>query len=265
MSEYRKTVGNAFANALLNDRTLFNYVGYSIKETFLETNIVKIFKHDSLVAYAVHDEYVDDSVIFVMPTNGRLISLSTQKNICLDLNRQGIKVVFVPVMNLGFGLPEPKFLPVKTHRTILKRIAKYSDSSEQNSVMAGTGERLFGAELTCGTVYSYRQRVNGTMINGEDVIMTLVNIMAYIQPDKDLIYNDNLQLLEYWLCLYEPNMKQVKTIVSSHVRSIMFLYERPDVVKDYHHLEYLDKIFNKTIMNCEDMSIRYEKHKVYEM
>lgn len=188
-----------------------------------------------LITSEEYNEFVDEYPTFIILTMQDFKSQRTWQSHKLQItksaNDRGLPVIYVPEIDMGFGINKIDTCDLMITMENLLRIAKL-----HNTVTAGA---LLLNDMVYYTI--------GQHIDYEEY--KPVDIFKYvIEPDmSDLAY----------LSIVEPNTREIMALRDIGVRHIYFVIPLKNLTQ--YHIELTNDIFNKTLTDSNGLPIVYKR------
>ena len=168
-------------------------------------------------------------IVLSMQDYKRLNLKPKKKEIADKGNKYGYPVVYVPQVDIGFGVAERKEpITLTDYETLLKF------DVTKHPVMMAKYTTLKDLELKCEIFVSYDQVIEGEFRSGTDI---LVNLFLEDRVEDDETY--------IFLYLVEPEYKDLRLLVDASINCIWFSealkkpsFEQMDLVSSIHNKMY---------------------------
>lgn len=135
--------------------------GLEVSELNRTTNTANIMYNGTNVGYVLDDWDRCEFIYIAITLEARAIPARFIKQLTVVANKNMMKVVFVPSVDIGFGLSESPEVSNKMHLKLLKQIAGYSQDTVKTAALTGIGYPIVRSTSARATAYTYNQTLFG--------------------------------------------------------------------------------------------------------
>jgi|LGOV01.1.fsa_nt_gb deoxycytidylate deaminase len=214
----------------------------------------KVIKYNSNVVGHMIDDYENmEHMVIVLTLQSSMLPERVRKSLVEAANGNQFKVVFVPLMDIGFGLPEPKYISIKKAYSILKKVAKYSQDDIKTAALVGRGNHAFRPTTLSPIAYTCNQLLDGyaDKFHAEQTLVEYVKSVELIEVER-----------ETWLMDLEPCEKCLKSIIhNGGGRNIRFVTPHKPKWNTAEYYECCD-IIQIGASNLYGKKVNYKKEKL---
>lgn len=217
--------------------------GFEVSKMSDETSTANILYNGNNVGWVRFESEYSDRVYIVLTLNAKFLPTRACRNFSSAANRSGIAVLFVPSVDIGFGVANITYTEQELYRKILPNVAKHSTDDVKTAAMVGTN---VNARIHIGYV-TYNQRL------GEEI--------KFVHAEK--ILSDYLEAEEstadydLWHSLLEPCEHCLKLILAKNARWIHYLVLHKDKWNTPSYFQLVNDLHNHTIKTNEGRPIFY--------
>lgn len=164
-----------------------------------------------------------------------------KRQLALEANKQGFYVLFVPIIDIGFGInSEPMYLSTSLNSIAndLLKVAKYSQDEDIKTACIGLDyeNQLY--------VYTYNQLIFGEIEHAEQVLVKyLRNLSSGI-----VVYS-----------LLEPCVKCIKALRDAGAYAIWYAYPHKAKWNTYLYIQLTNDIWTKRYLAIDGMPMTYNR------
>lgn len=216
-------------------------------EEFSETGTANIKYNGTNVGYVIDDYEKSDYMFMVLTLQKCMLPDRVSKQLAHTANDNEIKVVFVPMIDIGFGITRT-FLSVKQHKRILNKVAQYSQDDVKTAAMMGTGDHVTHPVLRIATAYTYNQTIGHTKFHAEATLAEFASITEINPQDR-----------ECWFMDLEPCENCLQDMIDQGARSIVYMTNHKEKWNTEEYLELVDQIHAKIIRTPDNYPVIYKK------
>lgn len=207
----------------------------------------QIHYNGNLVGYVVENWDVSDYMYVVLTAQTFLLPAKSAKSLIHTLNDNDIKVVFLPIIDIGFGLTAQLSKPNKVHYKDLLRIAKYAQDDVKTAIVLLTGLNISHPE-SISQVYTFNQLIGNTIYHAEDILI------EYLQMTKFKMDANHRVLMDL-----EPCYHCLTKLIKSDVRDIRYVTLHKDKWDTDDYLNLVDRLNKREFKTKLNYPILYKK------
>lgn len=224
--------------------------GLEVDQTNNETKTANIRYNGNNVGYIIDNWDESEFTFMVLTLQTHMLPDRVANQLAQTANENQLKVIFVPVIDIGFGKPEPFFLSTKQHLRIINKIAKYSQDDIQTAVMMGRGDHVTRPMLRAATAYTYNQTLQGysTKFHAEATLAEFAAVDGTDPQDR-----------ECWFMDLEPCENCLQDMINQGARSIAYITPHKDKWNTLEYLQLVNDIDNKFVRTPDNLPVIYSK------
>jgi len=243
----RFTQHDKLLHAFNNGRSAFNPKGLALDQDG------HITYRSTIVGHIVENYDESDFAFAVLTLDNYCLPTALARKLAQTSNQEGLKVVFVPAVDYGFGVPEGNYLTSKRHRALLTTVAKCSSDDIKTAALMGTGDHETRPTRWKATAYSYNQFIGGyeKPFHAEATVAEYAAV-AEISPEDR----------RAWLMDLEPCCNCLNDMLEQGARSIKFMTAHKAKWNTPEYLDLCDKIQMKEVLNCDGKPVIYDKEEL---
>lgn len=198
------------------------------------------------------DNYLNENIV-MLTLQDYMLPERVRKSLVIAANQNELLVVFAPILDIGFGLPEPMYLSAHSLKKLLSKVAKYSQDDVKTAAIVGDG--YYGVHYTeyCPQLLTCNQLLEGHS-DKYHAESTLVNAL---ELEPDLCTNEL-----YWLMDLEPCEDCLRAICETNSLYVGYLTPHKDKWNTEGYIQLVNDIDIKKIRNKRGFPIKYEKEVV---
>lgn len=240
----RFTQHDKLLHAFNNGRSSFNPRGLELDKDGV------IRYRGTEIGHIAENYEQSDFAFMVLTLQDFILPTPLARTLAHTANREGLKVVFVPAVDIGFGRPATPLLNGKKHKQILQRVAKCATDDVQTAALMGQGDHITRPTLWKATAYSYNQFVGGyeKPFHAEATLAEFAGV-AEIDPEDR----------EAWFMDLEPCQDCLRDMVAQGARSIKFMTAHKAKWNTQEYLDLCDQIQMGVLRTPDNGRVRYEK------
>lgn len=242
---YALVNGRTFVNKrkgleVIHDEVLYNgtKVGYILENE----------NHD--YCYDAYEDYIPLTTL-VLTLQDSMLPERARRALVLEANKNEMLVVFKPLIDIGFGLPEGKLLTAKEIKKTLTKVAKYSQDDIKTAASVSTG--YYGVWYTQYNpgLYTCNQILEGhsDKFHAEQILVDCINMSA-----------DNEAL--FWLMDLEPCEECLHNMIDCNTKSISYITPHKDKWNTPEYIQLVNDIHIKKVRNKHGFPITYQKEEL---
>ena len=206
--------------------------------------------NNNLVGYVLEDYEKMDHAIIVLTLQNHVLPNRVRKTLALEANENQLKVAFIAVTDIGFGIPKPKYHTIAEIKRLLRKVAKYSQDDVKTAVLVGESDHATRPTKIAPIAFSYNQMLDGyaDKFHAEATLAELVNVDLELDKQK-----------ECWFMELEPCKDCLQDMVESGARNITFTTAHKEKWNTEEYIKYVDDLYTKTILNKNGLPVIYKK------
>lgn len=232
------------------DKLCGNYVTFA-KNADITASNEEIYYHRLLIAKVCNLGYTNRLLVSMQNFKSEPKLKQAKYDIVDSAVKAGYEILFVPELDLGFGIEEEHDCSISTLELQLIEIAKYSKEEVKTAAVVylekedGTN-KILGFAFNQKDIYDY---------NDNDVIHAEQVLCNYIQ-DCELYGDERLKFYS----LLEPCEKCLKRMVANQACGIYYFVNHKAKWNTQDYYQLCNDIWNKTILQCYyETPIKYDK------
>lgn len=177
-----------------------------------------------------------------------------KKDLIVAAKKAGIIVIFVPELDMGFGLNKNKTIckntPINEFYTDLLKIAKYStENIKAASCLIKPG---FGEYKDEVIAYTYNQTDNDNIVqHAEDILIDYIKLFEK-EPELEEGYGQFVSLIE-------PTESSLQEMIDIGASRIFFATPHSNKYNTSAYIQLVNDISNKSITSINNKPVKYER------
>ena len=231
------------------DRLQGEYIKFA-KNSDIRANENEVYYHNLLFA-KVYEGYTTNR-LFVSLQNFRTEPKLRQakKDLVKAAINAGYEIIFVPEIDMGFGVSNAHDCSRGTLEVFLIEIAKYCDENIKNAALVymeneDETRKILGAAINQKDPYEY----DDTIIHAEEVLCNYV-------IDLELYGHEKLR----YYSLIEPCERCLKQMLNNQACGIYYFVKHDTILDTPEYYQLCNDIWNKSILQSyHETPIRYDR------
>lgn len=204
--------------------------GLECDEVSPETNRANILYNNNNVGYAISDSEFSEYTFIALTLDTKFLPRRVAQKIVNEANECNMRVVFVPEIDIGFGL-DVRPLSISQIKRNLERVAKYSQDDIKTAVVA--------TDITTAPIaYTFNQLVNEydeiVVCHAEDTLVEFIKL----DEQEDVVK---------WYMLLEPCHHCLTKMVETGARYISYFELHKDKWNTPEYLQLVNDIHSKEV------------------
>lgn len=193
------------------------------------------------VGYVVNDSEISSYTFIVLTLDRIWLPKRILDGLVQEANRNNMKVVFVPRVDVGFGFHRSN--PSTINEPILSKflISKVAYHSQDDDIKTAVCVLQNGHPI----VFSYNQKLDerDTFIHAEDVVAEFLQMESHINQDY------NLDQPVQWYMLLEPCEHCLRAMLDSNTNLIQYYYPHKDKWNTSSYIQLVNDVQSGLIRN----------------
>ena len=195
----------------------------------------------------VMDEYSQILVLTMQDFKSQPSWKTHKKKLAQAANAQGLAVVFVPQLDMGFGTVET----IKLLEDDLIKVAKYSqDEDIKTAAVLMAGQEILA--------YTYNQDLDEGMVHAEDILCKYIRLLDQANDEEGL---DPIKHYTVFSML-EPCYNCLVKMVGHNVDIIHFSHLHKDKWNTEEYIQFTNDIFTKNVRTEWNYPVSYYRNAV---
>lgn len=230
------------------DRLQGEYVKFA-KNSDITARNDEVYYHNLLIAKVDDHGYTNRLIVSLQNFKTEPKLRQAKRDLVKAAVDVGYEIIFVPELDLGFGVEESHDCSESTIETILIEVAKHSEEDIKTAAIAyvenedGT-HKILGLAFNQKDTYEY----DNSVIHAEQVLCNYI-------VDLELYGDEKLR----YYSLLEPCEKCLKRMIANQACGIYYFVNHKAKWDTIGYLQLCNDIWNKTILqNYYETPIRYQ-------
>ena len=191
------------------------------------------------------DEYAQLLVLTMQDFKSQPSWKTHKKKLIEAANAQGLPVVFVPDIDIGFGTITRK-LDFETIGKELIKVAKYS--VVKSSAVLAAGQEILA--------YTYSQDLDEGIVSAEEILCKFIRLIDKTNEEECLD-----PIVHYFVySTIEPDYKSLVKLISHNVDIIQFSHLHDQSLNTEDYIQFTNDIFSKAVRTEQNYSVSYYRN-----
>lgn len=225
----------------------YNRLGRGLE--YLERGREKaILYNGNPVGYMLEDSQIADEMFMVLTIQRSMLPARVASSLVSAANENEMKVVFVPMIDIGFGLPELPYLANTAHKRTISQVSKYAQDDVKTAIVVCEYDAAHRGSQPIA--YSYNQKLGSRIYHAEEVLTEYLKIIKYQIGYKTMAIMD-----------LEPCSNCLQSMIDLNFRTIMYYTSHKDKWNTTEYLDMVDRINSRAVVTKKGWPIKYMKIK----